>query len=456
MIFPGWDGRVTSKTSEMVEVEMAAVGLSIAEVVRSPRGEWSYVRNSPFNRRITASTPMALRGPAAGHALMQTSGSVGTAVLGTFNNCAGGVTPWGTVLSGEENIQDWFTGRAQDLADPALRALHMRYGVGTGRYGWARFHERFDITKEPHEPNRFGWIVEVDPYDPRSMPVKRTALGRFIHEGATTIVAPTGQPVAYMGDDGRYEYVYKFVASGRYDPDNRQANMHLLDRGTLYAARFREDGTGEWLPLVFGIGPLTPANGFRSQSEVVINARRAADLVGATKMDRPEDVEANPVTGKVYVVMTSNDRRTPEQVDRANPRANNRFGHIVELIEDGGDHTATRFRWEIFIQGGDPSNEAHRAYYQRRTDVSAMANPDNLAFVRSGRMWVATDGMEGSLGVRDGLFAVETEGSLRGLTRRFLSAPPGAEVAGPEFTPDGRTLFVSMQHPGRTGGASFA
>ncbi len=169
-------------------------------------------------------------------------------------------------------------------------------------------------------------------------------------------------------------------------------------------------------------------------------------------MDRPEDVEANPVTGKVYVTLTSNDRRTNEEVDRANPRAQNRFGHIIELIEDGGDHTAARFRWEIFIQGGDPNNEVHKAYYQRRTDVSAMANPDNLAFVRSGRMWVATDGMEGSLGVRDGLFAVETEGSLRGLTRRFLSAPPGAEVCGPEFTPDGRTLFVAIQHPGRISG----
>lgn len=452
MIFPGWDGRVASKTAEMVEVEMAAVGLSIAEVVRGSRGEWTYVRNSPFNRRITAATPMAIRGPAAGHPLMQTSGSTGIAVLGTFNNCAGGVTPWGTVLSGEENIQDWFTGRAADLADPALRALHQRYGVGTGRYGWHRFHERFDLTKEPHEPNRFGWIVEVDPYDPRSMPVKRTALGRFIHEGAATILAHSGQPVAYMGDDGRYEYVYKFVSSGRYDPSDRQGNMRLLDSGTLYAARFKEDGSGEWLPLVFGRGPLTPANGFRSQAEVLINARGAADLVDATKMDRPEDVEANPVTGKVYVVMTSNDRRRPDEVNRANPRATNRYGHIIELVEDGGDHTATRFRWEIFILGGDPNNPAHRAYYRGRTDVSVMANPDNLAFNRAGWMWVATDGMEGSVGERDGLFAVETGGPLPGRTRRFLSSPPGAEVAGPEFTPDNRTLFVAIQHPGRISG----
>ncbi|MGH2403813.1 MAG: PhoX family protein, partial [bacterium] len=306
------------------------------------------------------------------------------------------------------------------------------------------------------EPNRFGWIIEVDPYDPRSMPVKRTALGRFLHEGAEIVVARSGQPVAYMGDDARYEYVYKFVAGGRFDPGNRQANMHLLDRGTLYTAKFNEDGTGEWLPLVFGQGPLTAASGFRSQAEVVINARRAADLIGATKMDRPEDVQASPVTGNVYVALTSNDRRTTQQVDKPNPRANNVFGHIIELIEDGGDHTATRFRWEIFILGGDPSVAAHGAYYQKRTDVSPFGNPDNLAFDRAGRLWVATDGMEGSLKVHDGLFAIETEGGMRGRSRRFLSSPPGGEVTGPAFTPDNRTLFVAIQHPGRTGGATFA
>jgi hypothetical protein len=327
--------------------------------------------------------------------------------------------------------------------------------VGTGRYGWGLHYDRFDLRKEPYEPNRFGWVVEIDPHDPKAVPVKRTALGRFIHEGAATILSPGGRPVAYMGDDARFEYLYKFVAAGRFNPKDRAANLHLLDTGTLYAARFREDGTGEWLPLTFGQGPLTEANGFRSQAEVVINARRAGDLVGATKMDRPEDVEANPATGKVYCVMTSNDRRTPERVDRANPRPNNKFGHIIELIEDGGDHAATRFRWEIFILAGDPKQPAHRASYQGRTDVSPFATPDNLAFDAAGRMWVATDGMDNALDVNDGVFVVETDGPMRGRSRQFLSGPVGCEVCGPAFTPDNRTLFVAIQHPGMVDKATF-
>ena len=287
------------------------------------------------------------------------------------------------------------------------------------------------------------------------MPVKHTALGRFAHEGAETILSRDGHAVAYMGDDARYEHIYKFVSAGRYDPGDRQANMRLLERGTLYAGRFHDDGTGAWLPLVAGQGALAAADGLGSQAEVVINARRAADLVGATKMDRPEDVQANPMTGKVYCVMTSNDRRRPDEVDKANPRANNQFGHIIELSEANGDHAATAFRWEIFILGGDPKNPAHGAFYQGRTDVSVMANPDNLAFDGAGRMWIGTDGMEGTLGVHEGAFVVETEGGMRGRTRRFLSAPAGGEVTGPVLTPDDRTLFVAIQHPGRTSGAVY-
>ena len=449
LMFPGWDGKVTSKTREMVGIEMAAHGLSVVEIARGGGGEWTYVRNSPHNRRITGTTPIAVDGPAAGHPLMHTTADpAGRQVLGTLNNCAGGVTPWGTVLTGEENIQNYFTGKADDLADRTLRALHQRYGVGTGRYGWGRYHARFDLKTEPHEPNRFGWVVEIDPYDPASTPVKHTAMGRFIHEGAATILSREGRPVAYMGDDARFEYLYKFVATGRYDPKDRQANMRLLDTGTLFAARFRDDGTGEWLPLVFGQGPLTPANGFRSQAEVVINTRRAADHLGATKMDRPEDVEANPLTGKVYCVMTGNTQRKPEQVDRSNPRPNNKFGHIIELTEDGGDHAASRFRWEIFILAGDPRKPEHGAFYQGRTDVSPFATPDNLAFDDAGRMWVATDGMDDALDFNDGVFVVDTTGSLRGRTRQFLSGPVGCEVCGPAFTPDHRTLFVAIQHPG--------
>lgn len=446
---PGYTQKTRTKTAEMVEVEIAAHGFSIVEIVRRSDGSWSYVKDSPHNRRITGATSMRIRGPAAGHPLMRTKADpAGTHALGTLNNCAGGVTPWGTILTGEENIHHYFTGKPEDVADPALQAIHKRYSVGSGRYGWARYHDRFDLKKEPNEANRFGWIVEIDPYDPKSTPVKHTALGRFAHEGATVILSKDGRPVAYMGDDARFEYVYKFVAAGRYDAANRQANMELLGSGVLYAARFRDDGTGEWLPLTHGQGPLTEANGFRSQAEVLLNARGAGDLVGATKMDRPEDVEPNPLTGKVYAVMTFNERRTAAQVDSPNPRPNNKFGHIIEIVEEGGDHSATRFRWEIFLLAGDPMNPDHKANYRGRTDVSPLATPDNLAFDDGGGMWITTDGMADTLGANDGVWLVETEGAARGRARQFLSAPVGSEVCGPAFTPDNRTFFVAVQHPG--------
>jgi secreted PhoX family phosphatase len=450
-----WDGKA-ERTREMCEVEVAAHGFTVVEIVRGARGEWSVVRGSALNRRITGATPMVVRGPAAGHPLMRTSADpTGTRVLGTLNNCAGGVTPWGTILTGEENIHNYFRGKA---ADAGAGKLHRRYGIlGRGRYmSWGLYQDRFNLAKEPNEPNRFGWIVEIDPYDPSSTPIKHTALGRYAHEGATVILSRDGRPVAYMGDDARFEYLYKFVATGRYDPANRAAATALLDSGVLYAAKFNDDGTGEWLPLVQGKGPLIPANGFASQAEVAVNTRGAGDLVGATKMDRPEDVEPSPRTGKVYCALTGNDTRRPEQVDKANPRPANKFGHILELVEDGGDHASTRFRWEILILGGDPRDASHGAYYQGRSDVSPLATPDNLAFDDQGRLWVATDGMDDTLGPNDAIFMADTEGPLRGRALQFLSAPTGSEVCGPAFTPDNRTFFVAIQHPGRVDKATYA
>jgi secreted PhoX family phosphatase len=458
LTWPTWDGKA-ERTKEMCDVEVAAHGFSVIEIVRSDRGEWSVVKDSSLNRRITGATPMAIQGPAAGHALMRTGADPsGRRVLGTLNNCAGGVTPWGTILTGEENIQNYFRGKIDAGAAPAAAKRLQRYGIaGRGRYmSWGLHDARFDLEKEPNEPNRFGWIVEIDPYEPASVPIKHTALGRFAHEGATVILAKDGRPIAYTGDDARFEYLYKFVAAGRYDPANRTAATSLLDSGTLYAAKLNDDGTGEWLPLVHGQGPLTEANGFPSQAEVVINARGAGDLVGATKMDRPEDVEPSPVTGKVYAALTSNDARKPEQVNKANPRPANKFGHILEIIEDGGDHTSTRFRWEILLLGGNPKDPSHSAYYQGHTDVSPVSVPDNFAFDDQGRLWVATDGMDDTLGPNDAVFLVDTEGPLRGRALQFLSAPTGAEVCGPAFTPDNRTFFVAMQHPGLTDKATYA
>jgi secreted PhoX family phosphatase len=456
LMFADWDGKDENKTRVMVDIELAAHGLSVLEIQRDAKGGWSYVQDSSFNRRLTAETPIALSGPAAGSPRMRTSADPsGTRVQGTLNNCGGGITPWGTLLTAEENFQQYFGGSVEAISDPTVQVLHKRYGV-QDEYGWARHYDRFDVAKEPHEPFRFGWIVEIDPYDPSSMPVKRTALGRFRHEAATTVINKDGRAVVYTGDDGRFEYLYKFVSTGRYDPVNRTANIGLLDAGTLYVAKFRDNGTGEWMPLVFGQGVLTPDNGFESQADLLIATRRAADLLKATKMDRPEDVEAHPTTGKVYVVMTNNTRRTPEQIDKANPRPDNKHGHIIELVEDDGEHSSTTFRWDLLIACGDPSNPTDNALYQGHKDTSWMSCPDNIAFDDAGRLWVATDGQPATIKYNDAVYVVEVEGSERGLAKMFLSGVPGAEVCGPAFTPDHRTFFVAIQHPGEGKGAAFA
>jgi len=258
-----------------------------------------------------------------------------------------------------------------------------------------------------------------------------------------------------MGDDQRFEYVYKFVTRERFVAGDRQANLALLDEGTLYVARFNVDGTLDWLPLVHGQGPLTPDNGFQSQADVLIETRRAADLLGATPMDRPEDVEAQPASGRVYVMLTNNSKRTADQVNAANPRPNNAFGHIVEITEPDGDHAALRSRWDILLRCGDPARPEFGALWNPATSANGwFGSPDNCAFDPAGRLWIATDGNEAT-GAADGLWGVETDGALRGTGYAFFRAPVGAEVCGPCFTPDGRTLFVAVQHPGDGNRATF-
>lgn len=463
LMWPGVTGRTLREkaTAETAAVEMAAHGHSVIEIEQR-NGRWHVVDSSRYARRISLrSTDVGISGPAAGHSRMKTTrDSTGKLVRGILNNCAGGVTPWGTVLVAEENFNLYFAGEPE-ISDEA--ANHRRYGVGRGRYyAWEKFDKRFDVTEEPNEPNRFGWMVEYDPYDPASMPMKRTALGRFKHEGATTTLTPDGRVVAYSGDDQQFECLYRFVSAGRFDPKNRAANKNILDDGILSVARFNADGTLDWLNLVFGRGPLTPANGFRSQADVLIETRRAADLLGATPMDRPEDVETNSATGRVYVMLTNNSRRTAEKIDAANPRGPNRHGHVVELLppgtENGGvtaskaRHDAPRFRWEIVLLAGDPKNPDHGARYHPGVAAEGawLSSPDNCAFDNSGRLWIATD--QGTAWQRnkipDGVYACDLAGPGRALTRLFLACPVGAEAAGPCFTPDGKTLFLSVQHPG--------
>jgi uncharacterized protein len=435
-------------TAELVAIEMAAHGGSVIEVVRE-NGKWRVVPNSKYARRIDAGTAMEITGPAAGIERMKTNGDPsGRRVLGTVNNCGGGVTPWGTWLTCEENFHGYFWGKLPD-GHPEARN-YKRYGVPMQAYAWGLFHPRFDLGKEPNEANRFGWIVEIDPFDPTATPNKRTALGRNKHECAAGILNKDGRYVVYSGDDERFEYVYRFVTQARVDLRDPATNRDILDAGTLSVARYDADGIVEWLPLVHGQGPLNEANGFDSQADVLIEARRAADLLGATKMDRPEDVEANPATQKVYVVLTFNERRTAEQVDAANPRAGSLFGHVIEMIPPNGDHAASRFRWEILVQCGDPAIAEVGATFSTSTSRNGwFGMPDNLAVDRQGRLWVATDGNAAAkTGRTDGIWGLETDGPLRGTSKYFYRVPAGAEMCGPCFTPDDETMFVAVQHPG--------
>lgn len=482
LMFRSYDPESTDPAElEKVRIALMAHGMSVIEVVRK-KGKASYrlQKTSPLNRRITAMTPMKITGPAAGHDWLKTvADPVGNTVLGTLNNCAGGTTPWGTVLSAEENFNQYFV-NAAGAGDEAKATSYKRYGFGDtkpsfGYRGWERVEERFDLSKHPNEGFRFGYVVEIDPHDPDFVPRKRTALGRFKHEGAETTLNVAGIPVVYLGDDERFDYVYKFVASKPMargsDRAARKHNLGLLDDGTLYVARFTGDsppeeitgdgtlpsdgefdGVGEWIPLASGSTSFVEG---MSAAEVYIRTREAADIVGATKMDRPEDMQTNPVNGRVYLALTNNSRRGAEGQpgpDEANPRTNNKHGHIIEIEEAGGDHAATSFVWRIFLVAGDPEDPSTYFAGFDRSQVSPISCPDNLAFDKLGNMWIATDG--NALGFHDGFFPTPVEGDDRGQVKMFLTVPKGAEACGPMLTPDQQTVFVAVQHPGEGDGAS--
>ncbi|MBX7145733.1 MAG: PhoX family phosphatase [Alphaproteobacteria bacterium] len=445
-------------TKQQIDVEMMALGHSIVEIKKTGMS-WAVVSDSSYNRRITlADTKMLITGPAAKNVHMQTSQDPkGVEVIGTLNNCAGGVTPWGTVLIAEENFNNFFGGTFKDQTQTKS---YERYGLKEeAEYPYMKFYDRFDLSKHPNEVNRFGWMVEIDPYDPNFVPRKRTALGRFKHEGAGVVLNKDGHIVVYMGDDERFEYIYKFVSKNKFIPTNRHGNIDILDDGILYVAKFSENGKMVWLPLLFNHGPLTPENGFENQGDVVIHARKAADLMGATPMDRPEDVEANPVNGRVYAILTNNTKRTNEKIDAVNPRANNQAGHIIEMIPPGGigknaDHTALEYQWDIFILAGDPSK--NDAKYGATSDVKDwFLCPDNCTFDQKGRLWIATDqgSDQAQFGIGDGLYVMETEGSGKAIPQLFYRVPKDAEMCGPCFTPDNKTMFVAVQHPGE--GSTF-
>ncbi|OYO22070.1 phosphatase [Enemella dayhoffiae] len=478
IMFPRYNP--AAPTREQVEIAWAAHGLSVVAVRKvAGTGNLEPILEHRLNRRFHTQTRFELTGPVAGHELVRTSADQsGRSVLGTLNNCSGGLTPWGTWLTAEENFNQYF-GNAAAVTEPVAAARLKRYGISgaASERKWERFDNRFDLAEEPNEANRFGWIVEVDPFDPQSTPKKRTALGRFKHEAANIAVAKDGRVAAYMGDDERFDYFYKFVSANKMVAASRaagsraataRANSDLLDNGTLYVAKFtgnsgamdgtgklpadgRFDGTGEWIKLASGTQSFVEG---MSAEEVYLFTRQAADKMGATKMDRPEDAEPSPRTGKVYIALTNNTDRGKAGkagADEANPRNLNKHGHVLELIEDGNDSAATTFTWNLFLVAGDPNDPTTYFGGFDKAQVSPISCPDNVAFDEHGNLWIATDGSQ--LGAHDGMFAAVAEGASRGQLKQFLSVPKGAECCGPWV--DAERVAAAIQHPGETDGASF-
>ncbi|MGB1111073.1 MAG: PhoX family protein, partial [Gammaproteobacteria bacterium] len=436
---------------------MLAHGVSVVEL-KNDGGHWQVVKDSYYNRKITPETPMEITGPARGHDLLKTAADPKAEMsLGTWNNCGNGETPWGTYLTCEENFHGYFSSSDADLEVPAELK---RYGVKTkdAGYGWAMADERFDIAKHPNEPNRAGYIVEIDPLDPSSTPKKRTALGRFKHENAELVVADNGHVVVYLGDDERGEFLYKFVSAGKYSEmgDNR----NLLEDGELYVAKFNNDGSGKWLHL-------TPeTTGMASKAEICVHTRQAASAVKATTMDRPEWVAANPMKAEAYCCLTNNKNRgkkpnaggdeTP--VGGPNPRAGNNYGQIVRWQAANGDHTAEDFSWDLFVMAGNPTVHSDDRKGSDNVNADNMFNsPDGLKFDSKGGMWIQTDGKYSNkddfagMGNNQMLLANTETGEIS----RFLVGPKECEVTGITWSGDRKTLFVGIQHPGEKGDSHF-
>ncbi len=435
----------------------AAHGVAVLQV-HERRGRWDIVKDSFYNRKIMPDTPVELTGPARGHELMKTAADPsGTTSLGTWNNCGAGRTPWGTYLTCEENFNAYFSSSAEDFQQTGDQK---RYGLKDKDwgYGWAKEDERFDLAKHPNEPHRAGYVVEVDPFDPRSTPKKRTALGRFKHENAEVVVARNGQMVVYMGDDERGEFLYRFVSDGTFSDGGD--NSGLLETGRLYAAKFKDDQTGEWIEL-------TPAStGLSSMAEICIRTRQAASAAGATTMDRPEWVAANPTRNEVYCCLTNNKNRgrkpnaggdaTP--VNGPNPREVNRYGQIVRWTPEDGDHTANAFSWDLFVLAGNPSvHQDERAGSQNVTRENMFNSPDGLAFDSTGLLWIQTDGKTynggdyAGMGNNQMLAGDPDSGEIR----RFMVGPKECEITGLTWSPDKRTMFAGIQHPGDKGNGHF-
>jgi len=452
-----YDHEGKKMTPDDVKKGQAAHGVSVFEITKKD-GKWEVNVEGKLNRRITAYTPMEMTGPATGHDLLKTVADLeGKTILGTINNCASGQTPWGTYLTCEENFHGYFGADEKTEVTPEQK----RYGIKPSdkRYQWSKYDERFDFGKNPNEPHRFGWVVEIDPMDPTSTPKKRSALGRFKHENAALVVNNDGHVVVYLGDDERGEHLYKFVSKGRYDANNQKANRDLLEEGTLYVAKFSMDtvdgkGKGEWLELTHGKNALTKENGFPDQASVMVFTRLAATVVGATTMDRPEWVAVHPNNKTVFCTLTNNKQRgkkSGQYVGGPNPRIKNNYGQIVRWNPSNGDHTSLEFDWDLYVLAGNPT--VHKDAYAGSKNINAsnmFNSPDGLGFDAAGRMWILTDGKYtnkddyAGMGNNQMLCSDPETGEIR----RFMTGPIACEVTGLTFSGDNKTMFVGIQHPG--------
>ncbi len=422
-------------------------GVTVMEVVEGESG-WDIAIDSPYNRRITHNTPMKITGPAAGHELLMTKADPsGRTVLGTMNNCGAGKTPWGTYLTCEENFNGYFGSTDMTFEKPADYA---RYGIGLeGRYAYEKYDPRFDVSQNPNEPHRFGYIVEIAPTNPKSVPIKRTALGRFKHENAAVTLAPNGQVVVYMGDDERGEFMYKYVSNGVYTPGADTSD--LLNDGQLYVAKFNDDLSGSWIAL-------TPAATGMSEAEIAIFTRQAGSKVGATTMDRPEWVAVNPIAVECYCALTNNKNRgikTNAGGDEApvggpNPREANKYGQILRWWPANDDHTSDDFTWDLYVMAGNPN--VHSDAYAGSENINRgnlFNSPDGMMFDTTGLLWIQTDGNYKNEGDFEGMGNNQMLAGdpVTGKIERFMTVPFGAEVTGLTWSADRRTMFVGIQHP---------
>lgn len=437
-------GREYPESLEDVRTSQHAHGVGVVAIAEW-KGEWRQI-SSRNSRRIHVNTPVSFSGPVAGSTLLDTLN--GNVPLGTVNNCANGFTPWGTYLTCEENFNGYFGSSDPDWKmglDPLQAEAQDRYGFSVGGfgYGWHEFDKRFDLADPEYrnEENRFGWVVEIDPWDATQTPVKRTAMGRCKHEGVAIVEGRGRRIVAYMGDDERFDYIYKFVSADDWEAMRREGRSPL-DEGTLYVAKFNDDNTGEWLELSTDNPVLAEdirfrdENGVPDQARILTFARLAADKVGATPMDRPEWTTIG-ADGYAYCTLTNNTRRTEEQTDAANPIANNEFGHIIRWKDDDF-YLGTTFQWDIFLIARSTAG----------TD-DAFGAPDGLWGDPDGRLFIETDGSqpEGPNGesLNDQMLVADINS---GELRRLLSGVTDCEVTGLTYTPDRRTLFANLQHPG--------